>query len=294
MNLTRPSELRALLDRLGIRPRKSLGQHFLIDRNILDILMNAASVGEGDKVLEVGPGLGTVTERLLEAGAEVTAVEKDTRMLTWLRERFADASGLNLLHEDALHTNWNRLLDRCGETKVVANLPYGVGSRVLVDWTRADAPPSRIVVTVQMEVAKRLTSEAGDGNYGLLTLWARLRYDAAIVKAVSRTCFLPPPAVTSAIVRMDRHDRVNLSDRSAAVLQEIAVTAFHQRRKQLATSLAHRRPAEDMTSAGIGGVLESMGLNPQARPADLSMENWCEFAERLGSAKFVDRGETSN
>jgi len=294
MNLTRPSEIRDLLDRLGIRPRKSLGQHFLIDGNILDILLNAADLKQSDRVLEVGPGLGTVTQRLLETGAQVVAIEKDARMAAWLEEFFADQSGLRLLHEDALKSDWGKLLAGPYGVKVVANLPYGVGSRILVDWVRSASPPELIVVTVQLEVAERLAARPGDKDYGLLSVWTQLRYDVDIVKTVSRTCFLPPPVVASAIVRMTRHERLPISDRSARLLYDIVGTAFRHRRKQLATSLPHSPQAGGAESADIAACLKSLGLNPRSRPSDLSVDEWRQLAERLLEGKSVDRAGTTN
>jgi len=294
MNLTRPSEVRALLGRLGIRPSKALGQHFLVDGNILDILLRAADVRPGETVVEVGPGLGALTERLLEAGARVVAIEKDSRMTAWLRERFPGEVRLELLNEDALRTDWKRVAEGPGTVKVVANLPYGVGSRILVDWVRAALPPERIVVTVQMEVGRRLTAAPGHGDYGLLSVWTQLCYDAIIVKRVSRTCFLPPPAVTSAIVRMDRRARFQAGAETACLLYAITAAAFRQRRKQITTSLPHCAACDVLTSDAVAAALDRLGLNPRARPGDLSAAEWRRLADALASAKAFDTAGAKN
>jgi 16S rRNA (adenine1518-N6/adenine1519-N6)-dimethyltransferase len=271
-----------------------LGQHFLVDGNVLDIILRTADVRPGDSILEVGPGLGAVTERLLAAGAHVTAVEKDARMFDWLKGRFAGEPRLDLLNQDALQIDWDRLTGVPGGAKAVANLPYGIGSRVLVDWVRAAVPPERIVVTVQMEVGRRLTARPGRKDYGLLTVWTQLRYDADIVKSVSRTCFLPAPAVTSAIVRMDRHDDFRVADETARTLYAITGTAFRHRRKQITTSLPHCAAVDRPAGSSVSAALLGLGLNPRSRPGDLSAGDWRRLAKDLRAGKSVDSSGAAN
>jgi len=157
------SELRSLLNEMDFHPSRALGQNFLIDGNILDILLDAADVRHRDEILEIGPGLGAVTEALVDSARRVVAVEKDRRLYEHLRERFKDKPKLELICADMLEVDTEALL-KTGFNKVVSNLPYSAGSRILINLAMAEAAPERIIVTVQQEVAERLAAQAGESN----------------------------------------------------------------------------------------------------------------------------------
>lgn len=275
VKLTRPSEVRELLDRLRFRPSKLLGQNFLIDGNILDILLDAAEIGSGDRVLEVGPGLGVVTEALLARGAAVVAIEKDSRLAAHLRETLGGHPGLTLIHRDATEVDLADLLHAERLTKLVANLPYSVGSRILVDCFHAPARPERIVVTVQKEVADRLAARVDTPDYGLLSIWAQLDYRVALHKTISRTCFHPPPKISSAIVTMSRKPRaVEVADPDR--FNRLVKTAFAARRKQIRTIL------QGLAEPSIAeAALSFAGLAPDQRPESIPVDAWCRLANRL-------------
>ncbi len=187
-NLTHPSEVRSLLARLDFHPSRVLGQNFLIDRNILNILLEAADLSPADRVVEVGPGLGVLTEALLERTAGVTAVEKDNRLAPYLRERFAGESRLELIHSDVLDCDLPAVFPQPG-MKLVANLPYAIAARLLVDLTEIPHPPALVIITIQREVADRLTAVPSTKDYGLLSILMQRRYAVTTVKHISRTCF---------------------------------------------------------------------------------------------------------
>jgi len=280
MNLTSPSQVRKLLGDLGIRASKALGQNFLVDKNILDILVHAADLSRKDRVLEVGPGLGTVTGRLLDGAGRVVAVEKDRRLHAFLETELGNEERLELLCGDVLDLDFNRAPLR-GLNKVVSNLPYSSGSRILAEMARATRPPGSVIVTVQREVAARLAACPRSKDYGLLSVWMQLVYDVEPVKTGSPGCFWPKPEVASTIVRMTRR-KTRLPGKAAReAIQNLAKTAFTHRRKQLATILsrAGRYPAIDLGAAN--DLLRDLDVPSRARPEDLSIEEWCRVAHAL-------------
>ena len=279
MNPTRPTEVRAALHELGVRPSKALGQNFLIDRNILDILLGAAELSADDVVLEIGPGLGVVTGELLSAARRVVAVEKDGRLSEFLSRAFAGSRKLELIHADALTLDFNRVF--AGVNKVVANLPYSVGSRLLVECFRADTPPALIVVTVQEEVAQRLAAPPDDPARGLLSVWAQLAHAVRLVKRVSSTCFWPAPEVGSAIVSLRRHARPLATPDVKALFFDLTRRAFTYRRKQLATVLHRAPPPLRVGADATSPLLHSVQIDPAARPERLSVEDWLRLAGAL-------------
>lgn len=267
-NLTHPAEVRALLARLEFRPSRVLGQNFLIDRNILNILLEAAGVQPGDEVIEVGPGLGVLTEALLERTGGVTAIEKDTRLASYLRERLGHHAGLNLLHGDALEADWPALCQR-PDVKLVANLPYAIASRLLVEWSGIPLPPAVVVATIQREVAERLTATPGTSEYGLLSILLQRRYDIRIVKRISRTCFWPPPEIQSAIVRLELRPAPLGGEVDERALRDLLRHAFSRRRKTMVRSLRDRveNPAPALAEAGIAPTARAEQIPPEIWPA---------------------------
>ena len=265
--LTRPSEVRALLAQLDFRPARILGQNFLIDRNILNILLREADVQPDDAVLEVGPGLGVLTAALLDTVKTVTAVEKDKRLAAYLRERFADAPSLHLIQADILDCDLPALL-AAPETKLVANLPYAIAARLLVELTALTTPPPCIVVTIQREVAERLTATPGMKDYGLLAILLQRLYDIQTVKHVTPSCFWPPPEVQSSIVKLTRRAQpLGGTATDAAALRSLVRHAFSQRRKTLGRSL--RGFLVDPSAA-----LKAADIPPAARAEEIPPEKW--------------------
>lgn len=264
--LTRPSQVRALLREMDFHPSRVLGQNFLIDRNILNILLDAAQLIATDRVLEVGPGLGVLTGALLEGVAAVIAIEKDRRLAAWLRQRFDAHPKLTLIEDDALDCDLPTLLDGPG-IKLVANLPYAIAARLMVRLTELPHPPARMVVTIQREVADRLVAAPSTRDYGLLTILMQRHYAIQTVKIVSRTCFWPPPAVQSAIVSLERRPGPLGGATDEAALRDLLRHVFSQRRKTLARIL---RDLTDDPSAALAAV----GLPPATRPEEVPPETW--------------------
>lgn len=285
------TEMRELLERRGIQLTKSLGQNFLHDGNQLRRIVDAAELTESDRVLEIGPGLGPLTELLVEEVDEVFAIEKDARLVEYLVERFCDPEGkvasvsnsnpgsgheltepvlpkFCLLHDDALDFLKRESRDWSG-WKLVANLPYSVASPILVQLAQARGCPQRLVATLQLEVASRLMAEADDDDYGVLTLLVQLRYEPREWFKIPAECFFPAPEVDSACVCLVRRATPLLPEAQHATFEKIVKRAFSQRRKMMLKLLKQDWPAEK-----LGAAFAELHISPQERAEKVSLERF--------------------
>jgi len=269
------SELRRVLDERGIQLTKSLGQNFLHDANQLRRIVEAAELTAADRVLEIGPGLGALTELLLAGAGEVFAIEKDQRLVAELKRRFAAEPRLRLLHEDALGFLQRETRDWSG-WKLVSNLPYSVASPILVELALQEHPPGLIVATLQLEVARRLMAGAGDEDYGVLSLLVQVRYEPRGLFKIPAGCFFPEPDVASACVTLARRDREWLSAELRGTFAGVVKLAFSQRRKMMLKLLRQQWPAGKLEAA-----FAALGILPQARAETLTLERFVELTRRL-------------
>lgn len=275
--LSRPSFVRDWCQQRAFHPNRTLGQNFLVDSHILEALLAGAELAPGRHVLEVGPGLGVVTEALLACGARVTAVEKDGRLAAWLRESLGDRPDLALRVADMLDCDLAALPGAPFDA-LVSNLPYASGTRILIDvGLHAQAPPL-LAVTLQREVAERLAAPPGGATRGLGGVWLQQRYDVSLLRIIKPTCFWPRPEVSSAIVRLKRHARLSLDAEAAARFHALSRQAFLHRRKQLAASLRQAPPPLALDAAATQAVLLASGIDPLARPATITNEEWHRLA----------------
>jgi len=266
------SRTREALDRLQVRPRRSLGQNFLVAAPVVDRIVDAAGA-KGRVVVEIGPGLGALSETLSTVASELVLVEIDPQMAGRLRERFAALPSVRVLHADALAIDYPRLLAGRGPAIAVGNLPYSVGSQILLRLIEARSCFERLVLMLQREVAERLVAKPGTKAYGLLTLWTTLYGEARIVSRVSRAAFTPRPKVESAVVAigLQKSPRVVIDDE--ARFRSIVRAAFGQRRKMLRAALAGLAAATD---------LERAGIDPRRRGETLALEEFARLANSLG------------
>jgi 16S rRNA (adenine1518-N6/adenine1519-N6)-dimethyltransferase len=275
----RLSEIQPWLSERGIRLTKSLGQNFLHDGNQLRRIVRAAELGAGDRVLEVGPGLGALTGPLLEAGARVLAIEKDERLAKCLRERLGAAGDLELVEADAL--DYLRVSGRdWGGWKLVSNLPYSAGSPILVELALNPAGPERMVVTLQLEVIERLLARAGDGKFGLLTVLVGLNYEARGWFKVPAGCFFPVPEVDSACVTLVRRADGLVRAALTGALVRIVKRGFSQRRKMLLKLLRQDWPIVDLERA-----FQRLGLAKEVRAETVSVEQWAALTVMLAAGQ---------
>jgi 16S rRNA (adenine1518-N6/adenine1519-N6)-dimethyltransferase len=289
--------MRQVLARENIQLTKSLGQNFLHDAHQLERIVAAAELTRSDKVLEIGPGLGPLTELLLEKAGEVLAIEKDGRLVEFLQKSFGleekpqhsgesvrsaetdqaaeDTGMLGLLHDDALdflkreQRDWH-------DWKLVANLPYSVASPILVELSQGERSPERLVATLQLEVAQRLMAKADDDDYGILTLLVQLDFEPRGYFKIPSSCFFPEPGVDSACVCLVRRPKPLIESDKREIFIRLVKLAFSQRRKMMMKLLKQQWPVERLTEA-----FAKLGISPQERAEKLSLEQFVELTRLL-------------
>ena len=273
---------RQLLRQLGFRPQKSLGQHFLIDKAVLERILSAAELSPRDIVIEIGPGLGILTEGLAKRGARVIAVEVDSKLIVLLKKRLAAFPDVKIIHADILKVTPQQLLQEnlpASELipgyKVIANLPYYITSPVLSHFLEAQPRPSEMVVMVQKEVGEAIA--ATPGKMRLLSVKVQFYSQPAIVSYVPAASFYPPPKVDSAILRLDVYSQPPLIQSGVsdvASFFDIVMHGFRSPRKQLRNSLAH---SLGMPPSQVASLLEKAGIEAKRRAETLSLEEWREL-----------------
>ncbi len=270
---------RQLLRRSGLRPSKSLGQHFLVDEAVLERILSAAELNPGDVVVEVGPGLGILTEGLAKEGARVIAVELDAKLVALLKKRLARFPDVKVVHADVLRVSPRQLLqdnlpasDFVRGYKVIANLPYYITSPVLSHFLEAEPRPSKLVVMVQKEVGEAIA--AAPGKMRLLSVKAQYYSKPAIVSYVPATSFYPPPKVDSVILRLDVYSQPRIEVSDVAGFFDIVMHGFRSPRKQLRNSLAQ---SLEMPPSQVASLLEKAGIEAKRRAETLSLGEWREL-----------------
>jgi len=269
------AEMKQALDEGGIQLTRSLGQNFLHDANQLHRIVQAARLSQHDRVLEIGPGLGPLTELVLREAGEVLAIETDERLVEILRRRFHSAKKLRLLHDDALDYLRRNEMDWT-EWKLVSNLPYSVASPILVELALAPRSPRLIVATLQLEVAQRLVARADDANYGVLTLLVQLRYAAGEWFKIPAECFFPAPKVDSACVTLERRANPLLPEEVERTFVRVVKRAFSQRRKMMLKLLK-----QDWSAERLEAAFASAGLNTTIRGEAVSLDSFARLALAL-------------
>jgi 16S rRNA (adenine1518-N6/adenine1519-N6)-dimethyltransferase len=255
-----------ILQRHGLEPKKSLGQNFLFDEHILARIVAAAEVTAVDHVLEIGPGLGALTQVLAETAASVTAVELDNRFLPILQQQLQAYDNVNLVHGDILEQNPADWFD--GPYKVVANVPYYITGAILRHLLSSQPHPSLMVLTVQQEVAERVT--AVPPNMSLLAVSVQYYGQAQIVDTIKAGAFWPRPDVNSAVIRIDLEDRGRRNAENVDLFFKIVKAGFSQKRKQLQKNL--RQLGYDQGK--IADILEQAGVNGRRRAETLTLDEW--------------------
>jgi 16S rRNA (adenine1518-N6/adenine1519-N6)-dimethyltransferase len=265
-----PSAVRELLASHGCHPSRALGQHFLADPNLARKIVRLADVHVGDRVLEIGPGIGSLTVALAEAGAQVVALELDRHLLPVLADVVGDAPNVAIEHGDAMEADLDALMG-AGEWACVSNLPYNVATPMVVRLLEEFPAMSRCLVMVQREVAERLVSGPGTKAYGAVSLKVAYYADARIVDTVAATVFVPPPNVASALVRLDRHPAPPVDVPSPESLFRLVRAGFAQRRKTL------RRALESTLGDRTEAVLAAAGVDSRTRAEALDLADWARL-----------------
>ena len=271
-----PGQLRRLMGAERLRPRKGLSQNFLTDPAALDAIVEAAELRPGDRVVEVGPGLGVLTRRLLAAGASVTAVELDPRLADWLRRELGAVPGFDLVEADALSLDPASFFS--GQPfKVVANIPYHITSPLLHAFLEGDRPPELTVLLVQLEVAERVAAPPGQMSY--LSVFAQNVATAEVVERVPARAFEPAPAVDSAVLRLRRRERPAIPPGPAREpFYRVVQAGFRQRRKQVHNGLSRELPVD---RDAVEAALARCAVDGERRPQTLSVDEWVCLASLL-------------
>lgn len=280
MTLSRPEVLRLLKDN-GISPSRSLGQNFVGDANTVRRVVRLAGVRPGDRVVEVGAGLGSLTLALAEAGAVVTAVERDRWLVPVLGRVIAGkapGAAVTVVEADAMTLDWAALLGCSGPFALVANLPYNIATPLVADLLDRVPAVERMTVMVQQEVGERLVARPGQPAYGAVSVKVAYWAEAAIVGTVPASVFVPQPRVGSALVSLRRREVPAVAAEVAAASQIFGVVraGFSQRRKMLRRSLA--------AMVTDGRVWREAGVGPEQRPEELSVVQWGSLAAAIASA----------
>ena len=264
------SEIETTLREIRVSPVKTLGQNFLHDRNLARWIVERAELSPADYVVEVGPGLGALTEHALAAGARVLAIEKDARLAEFLRQRFP-TERLEIIHGDAMEFDVRRLFAQ-PRVKFLGNLPYNISSQLLLHFTRYPSPISLWLCMLQKEMARRLSAEPRTSDYGALTLVVQQRYRVEYLRTVPATVFLPQPEVDSAFVKLTPRSPGELPDFDSELFTRLVRKGFSQRRKQLQKLLREEVP--DWAVAA-----ERCGFDPKARAEELSLQQWIALSK---------------
>ena len=270
---------RQLLRQFDVKPRKNLGQHFLIDETVLDRILSAAQLSPGDIVVEVGPGLGILTEGLAKEGAKVIAVELDRKLVALLKRRLAAFPDVKIINADILRVTPRQILESKLAVsalfqgyKVIANLPYYITSPLLRHFFEALPQPSEMIVMVQKEVGEAMV--ATPGNMSLLSVKTQFYSKPSIISYVPATSFYPSPKVDSVILRLDVYSQPPIEVPNAASFFDVVMHGFSSPRKQLRNSLSH---SLDMPPSQVTLLLEKTGIEGQRRAETLCLEEWREL-----------------
>jgi len=263
----------------GLIPKKKWGQHFLIDRNILNKVIRTAQVGNRDQVLEIGPGLGEMTFALARQAKSVIAVEIDSKLVEILKKKAVDYPNVEVVKGDILKIDFNQLCGReGGRIKVVANLPYQISAPLLFRFIESEEIFSTLTLMLQKEVAERMVALSGRKEYGPLSIFVQLVWDLSIHFFVKPSAFSPPPKVESAVVHMAWKKRPMFKLEDEDWFKRVVRASFGYRRKTLANALKHSGLPflQDLERR-----IESIGIDPHRRPETLNIQEFVRLAEFL-------------
>lgn len=270
-------EIKISLSKLGTAPRKRFGQNFMVNEETLRAIAASLAIQKGERVLEIGPGLGFLTREILEKGANVIAIEKDKKFVELLTKKFK-SNTFKVIEADILKFNLSHLDPGSSKPlKLVGNIPYNITSPIL-EWLILNRDQiDQAVLTVQWEVAERLAAKPGSKNWGALSIFVQLYSDVALIQKVASHLFYPAPKVDSAVIRFKFLSQPRVAVPNEKFFFEIVRRAFQKRRKTLLNALQ----TEQLTKEKISLAFKDLHLDSQRRPETLSLEEWSELVSRL-------------
>lgn len=286
-NLGNPKNTIEIIQKYEFMFQKKFGQNFLIDTHVLEKIISAAGITKNDCVLEIGPGIGTMTQYLAENAGHVVAVEIDRNLIPILKETLADYDNVTVINEDILRVDIKALDEEYNggkPIKVVANLPYYITTPIIMGLFESGVPIDNITVMVQKEVADRMKEGPGSKDYGALSLAVQYYAEPEIVANVPPNCFIPRPNVGSAVIRLTRHKEMPVEVKDPALMFKIIRASFNQRRKTLQNGLGNA-PELPYTKEQIAAAIAEMGLTPTIRGEALSLAQFAQLSDILGAMK---------
>lgn len=286
-NLGIPSNTIEILQKYGFRFQKKFGQNFLIDTRVLDRIIGAAEITKDDLVLEIGPGIGTMTQYLCETAREVVAVEIDKNLIPILEETLSAYDNVTVLNEDILKVDLNKLVQEKNNgrpVKVVANLPYYITTPIIMGLFENHVPMHSITIMVQKEVADRMQEGPGSKDYGALSLAVQYYAEPKIICNVPPNCFMPRPGVGSAVIRLTRHEVCPVQVADEKFMFDLIRASFNQRRKTLVNGLTNAAGLQ-VSKEAVLAALEQMGLDPAVRGEKLTLAEFAELSNYIQNYK---------
>ena len=286
-NLGNPKNTIEIIQKYEFMFQKKFGQNFLIDTHVLEKIISAAGITKNDCVLEIGPGIGTMTQYLAENAGHVVAVEIDRNLIPILKETPADYDNVTVINEDILRVDIKALAEEYNDgkpIKVVANLPYYITTPIIMGLFESGVPIDNITVMVQKEVADRMKEGPGSKDYGALSLAVQYYAEPEIVANVPPNCFIPRPNVGSAVIRLTRHKEMPVQVKDPALMFKIIRASFNQRRKTLQNGLGNASELP-YTKEQIAAAIAEMGLTPTIRGEALSLAQFAQLSDILGEMK---------
>ncbi|WP_233269592.1 16S rRNA (adenine(1518)-N(6)/adenine(1519)-N(6))-dimethyltransferase RsmA [Alteribacillus sp. YIM 98480] len=283
-DIATPGRTKEILEKHGFSFKKSLGQNFLIDVNILNQIAEAAGMSEQDGVIEVGPGIGALTEQFAKRVKQVEAFEIDGRLISILEDTLSPYSNVSIHHEDVLKADVKKVLKEklqsVKETAIVGNLPYYVTTPILMKLLEQRLPVTRIVVMIQKEVADRIAAKPGSKEYGSLSIAVQYYSKAATVMTVPKTVFVPRPNVESAVLRLEIRDIAPVDVKDEQFFFQVVRASFAQRRKTIWNNLQHNLLGKERKNL-LADALEQADIDPKRRGETLSMEEFALLSNQL-------------
>ncbi|UFJ43399.1 16S rRNA (adenine(1518)-N(6)/adenine(1519)-N(6))-dimethyltransferase RsmA [Brevibacillus humidisoli] len=283
-DIATPSRTRELLEKYGFSFKKSLGQNFLVDPNILHSIVSAADLSKEKAAVEVGPGIGALTERLCRAAGRVLAIEIDQRLLPILEDSLSPYDNVQVVHGDVLKLDLHRLLAEylpdCSRISVVANLPYYVTSPILMKLLEERLPLEHIVVMIQKEVADRIAAQPGSKDYGSLSVAVQFYAEAEVTMTVPANVFIPKPNVDSAVLKLSLRERPAVEVADEKLFFRVVRASFAQRRKTLYNNLLHNLFGKENREQ-VTALLMAVDLDPMRRGETLSLAEFARLTNEI-------------
>ena len=280
-----PSATKEIINKYSFAFQKKFGQNFLIDSNVLESIIRGAEITKDDFVLEIGPGIGTMTQYLCEAARQVVAVEIDKMLIPILEDTLSEYDNVEVINQDVLKVDIKSLAEEKNNgkpIKVVANLPYYITTPIIMGLFESGVPIDSITIMVQKEVADRMQTGPGSKDYGALSLAVQFYATAKVILNVSATCFMPRPNVGSAVIRLTRHEEVPVQVDDEKLMFSIIRASFNQRRKTLANGLSNA-PQVHLSKEEIQQCIAELGEPLTIRGEALTLEQFATLSNIIGS-----------